>query len=280
MALQAVARASPALTVDVVVGASGNLNEIDRLAAELAPAATVHRSVGDMASLMTEADFAIGAAGGTSWERCCLGLPTLVVVTADNQRDIARSLAAAGAIDLVGDAGTVAVEALADPDRRAVRRCPPTPRHGAGRGVHLRRTRRRKGGRRLDAGNPSDGPNGTARPQRDPSLGRTNGRFGQRAVATMILAILQARMSSTRLPGKVVAPILDRPMLLRQLERVAAGGRASTGSWSRPAHHPPTMSSSSCAQTTRSSAFADPCTTFWTASCRPPDRMRRSMSFG
>ena len=115
MALQAAARASPALTVDVVVGAfSGNLNEIDRLAAALAPAATVHRSVSDMASLMTDADFAVGAAGGTSWERCCLGLPTLVVVTADNQRDIARSLAAAGAIDLVGDAGTVTVEALAD----------------------------------------------------------------------------------------------------------------------------------------------------------------------
>ena len=39
----------------------------------------------------------------------------------------------------------------------------------------------------------------------------------------MILAILQARMSSTRLPGKVMAPILGRPMLMRQLERV---GRA------------------------------------------------------
>lgn len=36
----------------------------------------------------------------------------------------------------------------------------------------------------------------------------------------MILAILQARMSSTRLPGKVMAPILGQPMILRQLERV------------------------------------------------------------
>lgn len=36
----------------------------------------------------------------------------------------------------------------------------------------------------------------------------------------MILAILQARMSSTRLPGKVMAPILGQPMLLRQIERV------------------------------------------------------------
>jgi len=37
----------------------------------------------------------------------------------------------------------------------------------------------------------------------------------------MILAILQARVSSSRLPGKVLKPILGRPMLERQLERVA-----------------------------------------------------------
>lgn len=36
----------------------------------------------------------------------------------------------------------------------------------------------------------------------------------------MILAILQARVSSTRLPGKVLKPILGVPMLLRQVERI------------------------------------------------------------
>ena len=36
----------------------------------------------------------------------------------------------------------------------------------------------------------------------------------------MILAVLQARCSSTRFPGKVLAPLLDRPMILRQIERV------------------------------------------------------------
>jgi spore coat polysaccharide biosynthesis protein SpsF len=36
----------------------------------------------------------------------------------------------------------------------------------------------------------------------------------------MILAILQARVSSTRLPGKVLKPILGKPMLIRQVERV------------------------------------------------------------
>lgn len=39
--------------------------------------------------------------------------------------------------------------------------------------------------------------------------------------AVMILAILQARLSSSRLPGKVLKPIMDKPMLAYQLERLA-----------------------------------------------------------
>jgi spore coat polysaccharide biosynthesis protein SpsF len=35
-----------------------------------------------------------------------------------------------------------------------------------------------------------------------------------------VLAILQARVSSTRLPGKVLKPLLGEPMLIRQIERV------------------------------------------------------------
>ena len=41
----------------------------------------------------------------------------------------------------------------------------------------------------------------------------------------MILAILQARMSSTRLPGKVLAPLAGAPMIVRQIERVARSRR-------------------------------------------------------
>jgi spore coat polysaccharide biosynthesis protein SpsF len=36
----------------------------------------------------------------------------------------------------------------------------------------------------------------------------------------MILAILQARMNSSRLPGKVMKPVLGRPMIERQIERL------------------------------------------------------------
>ena len=41
----------------------------------------------------------------------------------------------------------------------------------------------------------------------------------------MILAVLQARMSSTRLPGKVLKPILGQPMVLRQIERLQRAER-------------------------------------------------------
>lgn len=37
-----------------------------------------------------------------------------------------------------------------------------------------------------------------------------------------IVAIIQARMTSTRLPGKVMLPLAGRPMLLRVLDRVCA----------------------------------------------------------
>src|ERR1700749_3336969 len=41
----------------------------------------------------------------------------------------------------------------------------------------------------------------------------------------MILAVLQARMSSTRLPGKVMADVAGAPMILRQIERLRRARR-------------------------------------------------------
>ena len=41
---------------------------------------------------MCQCDLAIGAAGSTSWERCCLGLPTIMLILAENQKVIANGL--------------------------------------------------------------------------------------------------------------------------------------------------------------------------------------------
>ncbi len=61
--------------------------------------------IDDMARRMLEADLAIGAAGGTSWERCCLGVPTLLVILAENQRSGALALAATEAALLIDASG-------------------------------------------------------------------------------------------------------------------------------------------------------------------------------
>ena len=46
---------------------------------------------------MADSDLAIGAAGSTSWERCCLGLPSIIGVQAANQQLIANALDLSGA---------------------------------------------------------------------------------------------------------------------------------------------------------------------------------------
>lgn len=46
-------------------------------------------------------DIAIGAVGSSSWERCCLGLPTILVPIAENQKSAAKKLDGAGAGILV-----------------------------------------------------------------------------------------------------------------------------------------------------------------------------------
>jgi spore coat polysaccharide biosynthesis predicted glycosyltransferase SpsG len=66
-----------------------------------------------MAELMVEADIAIGSGGGTSLERCCLGLPSLVIVVADNQRASVASLEKAGAVAVFGTLAEVTPERIA-----------------------------------------------------------------------------------------------------------------------------------------------------------------------
>jgi UDP-2,4-diacetamido-2,4,6-trideoxy-beta-L-altropyranose hydrolase len=71
-------------------------------------------STTEMAHLMDEADLAVGTCGGAAWERCLLGLPALIVVSAENQRDDARILHSRGAVRNLGDACDVSVDEWAE----------------------------------------------------------------------------------------------------------------------------------------------------------------------
>jgi UDP-2,4-diacetamido-2,4,6-trideoxy-beta-L-altropyranose hydrolase len=73
-----------------------------------------YKNVENMASLYAMADLAIGAAGTSSWERCCLGLPTLLLVTAANQLPNTRSLIAARAVSYLGDADGLTPESISN----------------------------------------------------------------------------------------------------------------------------------------------------------------------
>ncbi len=77
---------------------------VGRAPAEPSDDARVRRlsGVDDMAALYRAADVCIGAVGVSALERACVGLPTLAVITADNQELVAEGLARAGAIRLLG----------------------------------------------------------------------------------------------------------------------------------------------------------------------------------
>ncbi|MFO7528383.1 MAG: UDP-2,4-diacetamido-2,4,6-trideoxy-beta-L-altropyranose hydrolase [Marinobacter sp.] len=90
--------------LDIIMGASApNLAKVRAQAAEMPFRATVQVNVSDMAERMCLADVSIGAAGGTSWERCCLGLPAVLVVLADNQVSGAAALERAGAALVISE---------------------------------------------------------------------------------------------------------------------------------------------------------------------------------
>jgi UDP-2,4-diacetamido-2,4,6-trideoxy-beta-L-altropyranose hydrolase len=108
------------IAVDVVVGASNLKGEQIREICQRTPNTYFHRQVENMAELMSLADLAIGAGGTTTWERCCLGLPTLVLVLADNQREVAEAMSTAGAIRIVGWSADVTSTGLAEALRMAL----------------------------------------------------------------------------------------------------------------------------------------------------------------
>ncbi|SHF32091.1 UDP-2,4-diacetamido-2,4,6-trideoxy-beta-L-altropyranose hydrolase [Devosia limi DSM 17137] len=84
--------------IHVLLGAAyPHRASLDTLQATLGNRLEIHSDVAEMAALLADMDLAIGAAGSSSWERCCLGLPTINLVLAENQVTVARLLASGGA---------------------------------------------------------------------------------------------------------------------------------------------------------------------------------------
>nr|WP_274519983.1 MULTISPECIES: UDP-2,4-diacetamido-2,4,6-trideoxy-beta-L-altropyranose hydrolase [unclassified Halorhodospira] len=100
------------ITVDAVVGPNNPHQQALAAQAEARPGITLHPPRAHLADLMAAADMAIGAGGTTTWERCCLGLPSLVISIAENQRPACEALAHEGVIVYLGHHDEVSVADL------------------------------------------------------------------------------------------------------------------------------------------------------------------------
>lgn len=98
------------LDLDVVVGASNPHRLALQQQIKHRPNTIVHENLPHLAQLITSADLAIGAGGTTTWERLCLGLPSLVISIAENQVSACEALASTGAIVYLGTANRVGSE--------------------------------------------------------------------------------------------------------------------------------------------------------------------------
>jgi UDP-2,4-diacetamido-2,4,6-trideoxy-beta-L-altropyranose hydrolase len=105
LALQAfVGIANDDLHLDVVIGEQHPFREQIQVTCAI-HGYVCHVQTTHMAELMAKADLAIGAGGSATWERCCLGLPTLSFCVASNQRRQIEDAAAKGLLYAPSDDG-------------------------------------------------------------------------------------------------------------------------------------------------------------------------------
>lgn len=65
--------------------------------------------INNMAEIINKCDIAIGAGGSSTWERCSLGIPSLVVATAPNQLELSRDAAKKEVIKFLGLASEITI---------------------------------------------------------------------------------------------------------------------------------------------------------------------------
>lgn len=96
--MHAIRRAEiPGAEIVVLVGAANpRLHELQQIADQGGPAIRVLSDVADIGELMSWADMAISAAGGTLWELACIGVPTCLIPIVADQLPNAESADRAG----------------------------------------------------------------------------------------------------------------------------------------------------------------------------------------
>ncbi len=116
--IQSLAASGLSFDVRVVTGGANPHAEALRAMASPGGIEMLH-DVHDMPRLMAWADMAISAGGTTCWEMAYMGLPNIILILSENQRDIARSLEREGVSRCAGD-GNALSDALLQESLRAL----------------------------------------------------------------------------------------------------------------------------------------------------------------
>jgi UDP-2,4-diacetamido-2,4,6-trideoxy-beta-L-altropyranose hydrolase len=101
------------LDMTLIVG-NANPRQADLVARGRAIGAEVVCDPRNAVALMAAADIAISGAGTTCLEFACLGIPTVALILADNQRAVAKALSDAGAARVLDAASRLESDQLAD----------------------------------------------------------------------------------------------------------------------------------------------------------------------
>ena len=112
---------SKKLCITILMGSHApGLADVIALAARMPSMTVVKVDATDVAELMVQSDVAVGAAGTSALERCCMGLPTVTLILAENQRSSALALQRAGCVVLVDNLYhlTNVIPQLLEPDLR------------------------------------------------------------------------------------------------------------------------------------------------------------------
>jgi len=112
-ALRALDLVDKQLSVEVVIGAGArHLPDILDLAEISHHEVNIHQDCGYVADLLASADIALGTGGVNAWERCFLGVPSIVACAAENQLDLCNAVVNHGVALGVVEPGNGATAAM------------------------------------------------------------------------------------------------------------------------------------------------------------------------
>ena len=102
----------------VIIGGGNSQQDVVKTFCDEMDNVEFHCQVDNMEYYISICDLAFASAGVNTWERCVLGLPSIITVTADNQREIATKMREQNAALILGNFEAVTSEDYAQALRR------------------------------------------------------------------------------------------------------------------------------------------------------------------